>query len=93
MKSSNEPHCWLQYKKRMFENIAVGTMILTIGLPYFRKLKITAPTDPDEQKRIGNIIRAADQEIFDLRTDLIKGKKLKMGLMNDLLTGCVEVVS
>lgn len=43
---------WLQFKKRMFENIAMGSTILTIGLPYFKKLKIVVPADPKEQKQI-----------------------------------------
>lgn len=29
---------WLQFKKRMFENIAMGSTIVTIGLPYFKRL-------------------------------------------------------
>jgi type I restriction enzyme S subunit len=82
---------WLQFKKRMFENIAVGTTIQTIGLPYFRKLQISSPSNAAEQKHIGEVLRAADQEIFDFRTDLEKAKKLKAGLMSDLLSGAVEV--
>lgn len=82
---------WLQFKKRMFENIAVGTTIQTIGLPYFRKLKLSSPTNSEEQKQIGEILRAADQQMFNFQSDLEKLTKMKGGLMHDLLSGCVGV--
>jgi len=82
---------WLQFKKRMFENIAMGSTILTIGLPYFKRLKIAAPKEPEEQKMIGDSLRSSDKEIFSLEADLEKKKQQKQGLMHDLLTGRVRV--
>lgn len=82
---------WLQLKKRMFENIAMGSTILTIGLQYFKKLKIAAPQDASEQQRIGTIMQSADQRIFMLEKDLHKLRQQKLGLMHDLLTGEVRV--
>lgn len=82
---------WLQFKKRRFENIAMGSTILTIGLPYFKKLKIVAPRNREEQKRIGEIPRNIDTQIFALEVDLKKKKQQKLGLMHDLLTGKVPV--
>lgn len=82
---------WLQFNKRMFENIAMGSTILTIGLPYFRKLRIAAPTNPEEQKRIGECLQSVDRKIFSLEADLHKKKQQKAGLMRDLLTGRVRV--
>lgn len=82
---------WLQYKKRMFENIAMGSTILTIGLPYFKKLRIAVPRDINEQQKIGERLKSADLKIFSLEKNLNKLKQQKLGLMNDLLTGRVEV--
>jgi len=82
---------WLQFKKRMFENIAMGSTILTIGLPYFKKLKIAAPIDPMEQHRIGERLQCTDREIFSLEANLEKKKQQKFGLMHDLLTEKVRV--
>ncbi len=82
---------WLQYKKRMFENIAMGSTILTIGLPFFKKLKISAPIDKDEQVEIGQKLKLIDQKIFSLESDLVKKRHMKYGLMQDLLTGKVSV--
>lgn len=82
---------WLQYNKRHFENIAMGSTILTIGLPYFKKLKIACPFDVVEQKNIAKKLLAIDRYLFGLQSSLEKNKKQKLGLMQDLLTGKVSV--
>ena len=40
---------WLQSAKPEFERIANGSTILTIGLPYFRELKIPHPPLPEQR--------------------------------------------
>ena len=82
---------WLQFKKRMFENIAMGSTILTFGLPFFKKLRIAAPRSPEEQKHIRESLQSVDRKIFSLEADLEKKRKLKAGVMHDLLTGRVRV--
>ena len=82
---------WLQHKKRMFENVAMGSTIVTIGLPYFKKLKIAAPISKTEQEKIGEKLRFTDTHIFSLKSDCEKLKYKKYGLMHDLLTGKVSV--
>jgi type I restriction enzyme S subunit len=82
---------WLQFNKRAFENIAMGSTILTIGLPYFKKMKIACPVDLEEQRNIADKIKSADTRIFSLEDELSKLKQQKKGLMHDLLTGKVSV--
>ena len=82
---------WFQFNKRTFENIAMGSTILTIGLPYFKRLKIAAPKENKEQKRIGEYLQSVDRQIFSLEADHEKKLKQKLGLMHDLLTGEVRV--
>ncbi len=82
---------WLQYNKRTFENIAMGSTILTIGLPYFKRLKIACPVDIKEQRSIATKLKMADMRLFSLQDDLIKKRQQKLGLMQDLLTGKVPV--
>jgi len=82
---------WLQLNKRTFENIAMGSTILTIGLPYFKKMKIACPIDLEEQRNIATKIKSADTRIFSLLDELSKLKQQKQGLMHDLLTGKVPV--
>lgn len=82
---------WLQFNKRTFENIAMGSTILTIGLPYFKKMKIACPIELEEQRNIAAKIKASDARIFSLQDELSKLKQQKQGLMHDLLTGKVPV--
>jgi type I restriction enzyme S subunit len=82
---------WLQFNKRYFENVAMGSTILTIGLPYFKKLRIACPIDRSEQVAIAKKLKAIDLHVFRLQDDLGKKKQEKLGLMQDLLTGKVQV--
>ena len=82
---------WLQFQKRTFENIAMGSTILTIGLPYFKKLRIACPVDLEEQSLIAARLKAADQHLFAQQRRLSKLRAQKLGLMQDLLTGRVSV--
>jgi type I restriction enzyme, S subunit len=82
---------WLQFNKRTFENIAMGSTILTIGLPYFKRLKIACPVELDEQQSIAKRLNAADTRIFAMQDALAKFRQQKLGLMQDLLTGKVAV--
>lgn len=82
---------WLQFKKRMFESIAVGSTILTIGLPYFKKLKIACLIKLDKQKAIALRMRGIDSYLFGHLAELNKLRQKKRGLMQDLLTGAVRV--
>jgi len=78
---------WLQYNKRSFENVAMGSTIVTIGLPYFKKLMIGAPKDPTEQKEIGLRLTTSYEYIKTLEKELRKLNCLKSGLMTDLFSG------
>lgn len=82
---------WLQFNKRTFENIAMGSTILTIGLPYFKRLKIACPVELAEQQAIAKKLKSADARIFAMRDYLAKLRRQKLGLMQDLLTGKVPV--
>ena len=82
---------WLQFNKRTFENIAMGSTILTIGLPYFKRLKIACPVELTEQQAIAKKLKSADTCIFAMRDHLEKLRQKKLGLMQDLLTGKVAV--
>jgi type I restriction enzyme S subunit len=53
---------WLQNRKAEFERIAAGSTIKTIGLPYFKKLKISYPS-LHEQRQIAGLLRTWDEAI------------------------------
>jgi type I restriction enzyme S subunit len=77
---------WLQFMKREFELVAVGSTIKTIGLPYFRRMEILLP-NRWEQDWISQCLYRYDRAI-SLTERLITAKlKQRKGLMQQLLTG------
>ena len=77
---------WLQLNKVEFERQAVGSTIKTIGLPYFKKLKIAVPPFP-EQKKIAQILSTWDKAITTTEQLLTNSQQQKKALMQQLLTG------
>ena len=77
---------WLQLNKPEFERQAVGSTIKTIGLPYFKKLKIAVPPFPEQQK-IAQILSTWDKGIAVTEQLLANSQQQKKALMQQLLTG------
>jgi len=76
---------WLQLNKTEFERQAVGSTIKTIGLPYFKKLKIALPPY-QEQEKIAQILSTWDQAISSTEKLLENSQQQKKALMQQLLT-------
>lgn len=77
---------WLQFHKKEFERQAVGSTIKTIGLPYFKKLRVSYPPIA-EQRRIAEILSTWDRAI-ELTEELIATSQAqKKSLMQQLLKG------
>lgn len=77
---------WLQLHKSEFERQAVGSTIKTIGLPFFKKLKIAAPPYK-EQRKIAQILSTWDKAISTTERLINNSKQQKKALMQQLLTG------
>lgn len=77
---------WLQFDKKEFERIAIGSTIKTIGLPFFKKYKIPLPPLP-EQVRIADCLSQWDRGIALLERLIAQKEEQKKGLMQQLLTG------
>jgi type I restriction enzyme S subunit len=77
---------WLQLNKAEFERQAVGSTIKTIGLPYFKKLKIAVPPY-SEQKKIAEILSTWDKAITTTEQLIANSQQQKKALMQQLLTG------
>lgn len=77
---------WLQLNKAEFERQAVGSTIKTIGLPYFKKLKIAVPPY-SEQKKIAQILSTWDNAITTTEQLIANSQQQKKALMQQLLTG------
>lgn len=77
---------WLQATKPEFERIANGSTIKTIGLPYFKELKIPLPPLP-EQRAIATALSDVDALIASLDKLIAKKRDMKQAAMQELLTG------
>jgi len=77
---------WLQVMKPEFERQAVGSTIKTIGLAYFKKLKIAVPPYPEQQK-IAKILTTWDKAITITEQLISNSQQQKKALMQQLLTG------
>ena len=62
-----------------------------ISLSKFRKLIIKYPKDKNEQSAIANILFDMDIEIEQLEKERDKYKKIKIGMMQELLTGRIRL--
>ena len=73
----------LQRLKPLFEEIATGSTIKTIGLPFFKTLRITIPK-VEEQHRIADCLTALDTQITAQAAKIETLKTHKRGLMQQL---------
>ncbi|HCH2715589.1 TPA: restriction endonuclease subunit S [Vibrio parahaemolyticus] len=83
---------WLQLNKHEFERQAVGSTIKTIGLPYFKKLKIALPPYA-EQRKIAKTLSTWDKAISTTEKLIETSKQQKKALMQQLLTGKKRLVN
>jgi len=77
---------WLQATKPEFERIAMGNTIKTIGLPYFKTLRIPQPP-LTEQRAIAAALSDVDALLAKLDQLITKKRDLKQAAMQQLLTG------
>ena len=77
---------WLQGAKPQFERIANGTTIQTIGLQYFKDLKIPLPP-LGEQRAIASALSNVDSLLEGLTRLIAKMRDFKQAAMQQLLTG------
>ena len=82
---------YLFNKKPLFERIGVGSTIKTIGLSFFKELKITVPSI-EEQEKIASILFKIDEKIEEYQNKKQKLEEIKKGLMQQLLTGKIRVL-
>ncbi|EPU6121055.1 restriction endonuclease subunit S [Vibrio parahaemolyticus] len=76
----------LQILKPLFERIAVGSTIKTIGLPFFKKLSITVP-EIEEQQKVASFLSKVDEKITLLTEKKDKLNEYKKGVMQQLFNG------
>lgn len=81
----------LQHRKREFENVATGSTIPTIGLQFFKRLRVGLPRDIQEQETIGQVLLSTHADLACHDREREKLVLLRAGLMQDLLSGAASV--
>ena len=85
---------WMQTKefnKKLLSKIG-STTLLAINKDNLREIIINIPIDLKEQTRIATILSDMDAELSALEQKLEKYKKVKLGMMQELLTGKTRLV-
>lgn len=73
------------------EKVAQGTTIIHLHGKDIEKIPIYIPIEKSEQDEIVNILQNVDNELNILKQKLGKYRKIKEGMMEDLLTGKVRL--
>lgn len=79
------------YLKQISDNTQGSTRQRT-SISKLRKIQILLPSSVKEQTAIANVLSDMDSEIQTLETKLAKYRKLKTGMMQQLLTGKIRLI-
>lgn len=79
--------------KEFLEQLSAGSTIIHLYQKDMNKFEFYIPDDIKEQKAIADILFDMDAEITALEQKLVKCQKLKQGMMQQLLTGKIRLVS
>lgn len=75
------------YFKDQIDLLITGGAQPNFGPAHLDKIKIPAPSNPEEQTAIATILSDMDNEIQTLDQRLAKTRQIKQGMMQELLTG------
>ncbi|TXI99688.1 MAG: restriction endonuclease subunit S, partial [Neisseriales bacterium] len=96
-KDSKENGLYLSYYfrssegRKLFYSMAQGATRYNLSKSNFNRMEVTLPK-PAEQVEIANILTDMDAEISSLETKLDKYRKIKLGMMQNLLTGRIRLI-
>lgn len=77
--------------KRQFKFYAVGTKVSGVSKSNIIKISIQVPS-VDEQRSIAEILNDMDSEISAFESQLNKARLIKLGMMQELLTGRIRLI-
>ena len=96
LKKIDSVYLSLVFKSSWFDNfldeITSGSTIVHLYQKDFVKFNFPIPSSIEEQTAIANVLSDMDTEISALETKLAKYRKLKTGMMQQLLTGKIRLV-
>jgi len=80
------------YERIGFERFATGSGVPTLNRNDVHAFKASIPATKREQSAIAAVLSDMDVEIAALETKLGKGRQIKHGIMQELLTGRIRLV-
>lgn len=78
--------------KNQIDLLITGGAQPNFGPVHLNKISINLPPTKEEQTRIATILLDMENEILALETKLEKYKKVKLGMMQNLLTGKIRLI-
>ena len=69
-----------------------GTTVESIDLTWLKRFTIQLPSDTAEQSAISEVLSDMDAEITELGAKCDKGRAVKQGMMQELLTGQITLI-
>lgn len=79
-----------EFRKKA-ENVGTGSTRKRIGLSELRRLEVRCP-GLEEQTAIAAVLADMDAEIAAIEEKLAKARRVKQGMMQELLTGRIRLV-
>lgn len=76
--------------RKLFYSMAQGATRYNLSKGNFMKMEVNLPK-PEEQKEVATTLTDMDNEIAGLETKLEKYKQVKLGMMQNLLTGKIRL--
>ena len=83
---------YLIYFEKSWEKLSTGSTFDSVNSKQVKELEIPIPKSKEEQNEIAAILSDMDTEITALETKLEKYKKVKLGMMQNLLTGKIRLI-
>lgn len=75
-----------------FNRIMSGSTRSSVGMIVLRRLTISFPSTTEQQEQIAATLSDMDAEIINIESRLAKARKLKQGMMQELLTGRIRLI-
>ncbi len=82
----------IEFVKKQFDRLATGLKVYGVSKGNLQLIEIPLPPKK-EQTRIATILSGLDTEITTLENKLKKAQQIKQGMMQNLLTGRIRLVS
>lgn len=83
---------YLIYFEKSWAKLSTGSTFDSVNSKQVKELEIPIPISKKEQENIATILSDMDAEITALETKLEKYRKVKLGMMQNLLTGKIRLV-